>query len=65
LRRVSARPAASLRPGGLAGGIAVRIAALTDDQRAGFRAKLEEAVEPYRTDAGYAIPAITQNTLAA
>jgi ubiquinone/menaquinone biosynthesis C-methylase UbiE len=49
----------------LAGAVSVRIAALTDDQRATFRAKLEEAVEAYRTETGYAIPAVTQNTLAA
>jgi ubiquinone/menaquinone biosynthesis C-methylase UbiE len=48
----------------LAGAIWVRIAALTDEQRERFRVRLEEAAEPYRTESGYAIPAVTQNTLA-
>jgi ubiquinone/menaquinone biosynthesis C-methylase UbiE len=49
----------------LAGGIWARIAALTDEQREAFRAKLEETVEPYRTESGLRITAVTQNTLAA
>ena len=49
----------------LAGGIAVRIAALTDAQREVFGARLKDAVEPFRSEGGYVIPAVTQNTVAA
>jgi hypothetical protein len=38
---------------------------LPEDERHAFRARLEEAVEPYRTDRGYELPGLTQNTLAA
>ena len=34
----------------LAGALSARIAALEDDERKAFREKLEEAVEPYRTE---------------
>jgi hypothetical protein len=49
----------------LAGALSTRIAALTDAERQTFRTELEEAVEPYRTERGYELPAVTQNTLAA
>jgi hypothetical protein len=49
----------------LAGGIWARMAALTDEQRETFRARLVDALEPYREEGGYAIPAVTQNTVAA
>ncbi|HEY7195981.1 MAG TPA: methyltransferase domain-containing protein [Gaiellaceae bacterium] len=49
----------------LAGALAVRIAALDADQEQALRSRLEEAVEPYRSESGYAIPGLTQNTLAA
>ena len=49
----------------LAGALSARIAALEDDERKAFREKLEEAVEPYRTERGYELPGLTQNTLAA
>jgi ubiquinone/menaquinone biosynthesis C-methylase UbiE len=48
----------------LAGGLWPRLAALTDEQRETFRARVEEAVEAFRTESGLAIPAVTQNTLA-
>jgi ubiquinone/menaquinone biosynthesis C-methylase UbiE len=48
----------------LAGALSARIAALTDEERETFRARLEESVEPYRTPRGYEVPAVTQNTLA-
>jgi ubiquinone/menaquinone biosynthesis C-methylase UbiE len=48
----------------IAGALSVRIAALTDEQRETFRTRLEEAVEPYRTESGLALPGVTQNTLA-
>lgn len=48
----------------LAGRIAVTIEGLPkDDQNAVCRV-LEQAVEPYRTDGGYVLPGLTQNTLA-
>jgi SAM-dependent methyltransferase len=47
------------------GMIAVGIAALGEEDRNAFRARLEEAVEPYRADGGYRFPALVQNTLAA
>lgn len=49
----------------LAGAIAVAIAALPDEDQRALRARLEEAVEPYRADSGYDFPAVAQNTLAA
>jgi ubiquinone/menaquinone biosynthesis C-methylase UbiE len=48
----------------LAGGLAPRIAALTDEDRGIFRSRLREAMEPYRSGGGYAVPGLTQNTLA-
>jgi ubiquinone/menaquinone biosynthesis C-methylase UbiE len=48
----------------IAGAISVRIAALTDDQRETLRARLEEAVEPYRGESGIELPGLTRNTLA-
>jgi ubiquinone/menaquinone biosynthesis C-methylase UbiE len=49
----------------LAGAHSMQIGNLPEDERDGFRARLEEAVEPYRTDRGYELPGLTQNTLAA
>jgi SAM-dependent methyltransferase len=49
----------------LAGAHSMRIGNLPEDEREAFRAKLKEAVEQYRTDGGYELPGLTQNTLAA
>ena len=49
----------------LAGAHSMRIGNLPGNEREGFRAKLKEAVEQYRTDRGYELPGLTQNTLAA
>jgi ubiquinone/menaquinone biosynthesis C-methylase UbiE len=49
----------------IAGAHSMRIGNLPEDERHAFRARLEEAVEPYRTDRGYELPGLTQNTLAA
>jgi SAM-dependent methyltransferase len=49
----------------LAGAHSMRIGNLPQDEREAFRAKLKEAVEHYRTDRGYELPGLTQNTLAA
>ena len=49
----------------LAGAHSMRIGNLREDERGAFRAKLEEAAEEYRTDGGYELPGLTQNTLAA
>jgi hypothetical protein len=49
----------------IAGAHSMRIGNLPEDEREAFRAKLKEAVEPYRTDRGYELPGLTQNTLAA
>jgi SAM-dependent methyltransferase len=48
----------------LAGALAPRIAALSEADRSAYRLRLEEAIEPYRSERGYEIPARTQNTLA-
>jgi ubiquinone/menaquinone biosynthesis C-methylase UbiE len=48
----------------LAGALAPRIAALSGEERDAFQARLTAAVEPYRTERGYEIPALTHNTLA-
>jgi ubiquinone/menaquinone biosynthesis C-methylase UbiE len=49
----------------IAGAHSMRIGNLPEDERHAFRARLEEAVEPYRTERGYELPGLTQNTLAA
>jgi ubiquinone/menaquinone biosynthesis C-methylase UbiE len=49
----------------LAGAHSMRIGNLPEDEREAFRARLGEAVEQYRTDGGYELPGLTQNTLAA
>lgn len=49
----------------LAGALASRIAALPGEEQELFRDRLREAVEPYRSENGYGIPALTHNTLAA
>jgi ubiquinone/menaquinone biosynthesis C-methylase UbiE len=48
----------------LAGGLAPRIAALSDEERSAFKERLQEAVERYRNEGGYEIPGLTHNTLA-
>jgi ubiquinone/menaquinone biosynthesis C-methylase UbiE len=48
----------------LAGALAPRIAALSEEDRSAYRLRLEEGVEAYRGESGYEIPALTQNTLA-
>jgi ubiquinone/menaquinone biosynthesis C-methylase UbiE len=49
----------------IAGAHSMRIGNLPEEERHAFRARLEEAVEPYRTERGYELPGLTQNTLAA
>jgi SAM-dependent methyltransferase len=48
----------------IAGAIASRIAALGNDDRRAPRERIAEAVEPYRSNGGYELPGLTQNTLA-
>ena len=48
----------------LAGAIALAIAALAQEDRLALRRRIEDAVEPYRSDGGYELPGLTQNTLA-
>jgi ubiquinone/menaquinone biosynthesis C-methylase UbiE len=48
-----------------AGAIAVAIAVLPEDDQRALRGRIEEAVEPYRTNAEYELPGLAQNTLAA
>jgi ubiquinone/menaquinone biosynthesis C-methylase UbiE len=48
----------------LAGALATRIADLPGDERDVFRQRLQEAIEPYRSERGYEIPGLTQNALA-
>jgi hypothetical protein len=48
----------------LAGAIALRIAALPEDDQRAFRRRLEKVVEPYRGNGGYDFPGLAQNTLA-
>jgi SAM-dependent methyltransferase len=47
------------------GMLAVTIAALAEGDQRALRGRLQEAVEPYRTNGRYALPGVTQNTLAA
>jgi ubiquinone/menaquinone biosynthesis C-methylase UbiE len=49
----------------LAGAIALAIAALPDEEQRALRGRVEEAVEPYRSNGGYEMPGVAQNTLAA
>jgi SAM-dependent methyltransferase len=49
----------------LAGALAVGIEALPDEDRRAVRSRVEEAVEPFRSEGGYNIPGVAQNTLAA
>jgi ubiquinone/menaquinone biosynthesis C-methylase UbiE len=48
----------------LAGALSGRIAALTNAQEETFRELLRAGIEPYRSERGYELPAVTQNTLA-
>jgi enediyne biosynthesis protein CalE5 len=49
----------------LAGGVAIAIAALPDDDQGTLRQRIEKAIEPYRSNGGYELPGVVQNTLAA
>jgi SAM-dependent methyltransferase len=49
----------------LAGAIALSIATLPDEKQRALRARVEEAVAPYRSNDAYEIPGLVQNTLAA
>jgi hypothetical protein len=49
----------------MAGAISMRIAALPEDQQRPLRGRLEEAVEPCRTESGIELPGLTRNALAA
>jgi hypothetical protein len=49
----------------MAGAIALAIDALSDEDRRAYRERLEAAAEPYRSNGGYALPGVAQNTLAA
>jgi SAM-dependent methyltransferase len=49
----------------VAGALAARIAALSEEHRGAFHERLRGAVEPYRSERGYEIPGLTHNTLAA
>jgi ubiquinone/menaquinone biosynthesis C-methylase UbiE len=49
----------------LAGAIAVAIAALPEGDQRALRGRIEQAVEAYRTNGGYELPGLAQNTLAA
>jgi ubiquinone/menaquinone biosynthesis C-methylase UbiE len=48
----------------VAGAVAVAIARLGDEEQQTLRRRIEAAIEPYRSNGGYAIPGVTQNTLA-
>lgn len=48
----------------LAGGIAVAIAALPDHDQRTLRGRTEKATEGYRSNDGYELPGVAQNTLA-
>jgi ubiquinone/menaquinone biosynthesis C-methylase UbiE len=48
----------------LAGGVAVAIAALPGFDKRALREQVENAVEPYRSNGGYELPGVAQNTLA-
>jgi ubiquinone/menaquinone biosynthesis C-methylase UbiE len=48
----------------LAGGIAITLKTLSENDRAAYRRKLKTALEPFRSDKGYHLPGMTQNTLA-
>jgi SAM-dependent methyltransferase len=49
---------------GFAGALALGIEALSDEARNAYRARIETAVEPYKSNGGYDLPAVAQNTLA-
>jgi ubiquinone/menaquinone biosynthesis C-methylase UbiE len=49
----------------MAGAIALAIDALSDEDRGAYRERLEAAAEPHRSNGGYALPGVAQNTLAA
>jgi ubiquinone/menaquinone biosynthesis C-methylase UbiE len=48
----------------VAGAIAVVIAGLPEEQQRVLRDRIQQASEPYRANGGYALPALSQNTLA-
>jgi hypothetical protein len=49
----------------ITGAIAVGIAALADEGRRALRERIQDAVEPFRSNGGYEFPGAAQNTLAA
>ena len=49
----------------LAGPVAVAIAALPDHDRRALQERVEDAIQDYRSNGGYALPGVVQNTLAA
>ena len=49
----------------LAGALALAIDAFSESDRRTFRERLEHSLEAYRSDGGYAMPGLVQNTLAA
>lgn len=49
---------------GLAGGIAVAIAALPDHEQRALRERVQAAIQDYRCNGGYELPGVVQNTLA-
>jgi ubiquinone/menaquinone biosynthesis C-methylase UbiE len=48
----------------LAGGVAVAIAALPDHDQRALREQVENSIEDYRSNGGYELPGVAQNTLA-
>jgi ubiquinone/menaquinone biosynthesis C-methylase UbiE len=48
----------------LAGAVAVVIAALSDHDQRALRERVEKAIEDYRSNGGYELPGVAQNTLA-
>jgi ubiquinone/menaquinone biosynthesis C-methylase UbiE len=48
----------------VAGAVAVVISELPEEQQRVLRDRIEQASEPYRANGGYALPALSQNTLA-
>jgi hypothetical protein len=48
----------------LAGPLAVAIAALPDHDQRALKERVEKALEAYRSNGGYELPGVAQNTLA-
>jgi hypothetical protein len=49
----------------LAGAIAIAIATLPDHDQRALRGRVEKEIEDYRSNGGYELPGVAQNTLAA